>query len=49
MLRITCSDFSVPEKEEYKPPVRPFIFVKNPPKPYIASINNSGLVKIGFT
>jgi hypothetical protein len=23
--------------------------VKNPPKPYIANINNAGLIKIGFS
>ena len=49
MIKITCDNFSVPEKEEYKAPFRPVNLVKNPPRPYIASINNAGLIKVAFS
>ena len=49
-LGMSCSDFLIPiELDDYVPPVRPNVFVKNPPRPYIASINNVGLIKIAFT
>lgn len=47
---INCPEFYIPEKAQvYQPPYRPVTTVKNPPKPYIETISNVGLIKIGFT
>ena len=33
----------------YKPPVYPIVKTNDPPRPFIQSINNVGLIKIAFT
>ena len=49
-IKATFNEFFVVEGAgKYTPPVRPIITVANPPRPYIESINNSGLIKIAFS
>jgi len=50
-VRVTSSEFYIADylEKKYVPPSRPVINVSNPPRPYIDSINNSGLIKIAFS
>ena len=45
-LKVPCVNIQVPDR---KTPSRPYIPVKNPPKPYIKTIDAFGNIVVGFT